>query len=85
MSLSIYKNKNGGWRGDLEAYGQRKSKVKKTKVEIQRWAQEMEREIFLDSKLISQLHPKVLYFGVESTFYVFPQFGLIKLLKFLVY
>ncbi len=60
MSLSIYKNKNGGWRGDLEAYGQRKSKVKKTKAEIQRWAQEMEREFFLNYSTDLALNNKIV-------------------------
>ncbi|RYL25942.1 tyrosine-type recombinase/integrase [Acinetobacter piscicola] len=60
MSLSIYKNKNGGWRGDLEAYGQRKSKVKKTKAEVQRWAQEMEREFFLNYSTDLALNNKIV-------------------------
>lgn len=60
MSLSIYKNKNGGWRGDLEAYGQRKSKVKKTKAEVLRWAQEMEREFFLNYSTDLALNSKIV-------------------------
>lgn len=60
MSLSIYKNKNGGWRGDLEAYGQRKSKVRKTKAEVLRWAQEMEREFFLNYSTDLALNSKIV-------------------------
>ena len=60
MSLSIYKNKNGGWRGDLEAYGQRKSKVRKTKAEVLRWAQEMEREFFLNYSTNLALNNKIV-------------------------
>lgn len=60
MSLSIYKNKNGSWRGDLEAYGQRKSKVKKTKAEVLRWAQEQEREFFLNYSTDLALNKKIV-------------------------
>jgi len=48
MSLSIYKQKNGSWRADLEAYGQRKSKVLKSKAEAKKWSEIQEREFFLN-------------------------------------
>ena len=48
MSLSIYKQKNGSWRADLEAYGQRKSKVLSSKAEAKKWSEIQEREFFLN-------------------------------------
>ena len=60
MSLSIYKKENGTWRGDLSAYGQRKSKVKKTKAEVIRWAQEQEREFFLNYSTDQALNAKII-------------------------
>ncbi|WP_151706811.1 site-specific integrase [Acinetobacter sp. TUM15064] len=48
MSLSIYKQKNGTWRVDLVAYGQRKSKVLHSRAEAKRWSEVEERELFLN-------------------------------------
>lgn len=60
MSLSIYKQKNGAWRVDLEAYGQRKSKVLKTKVDAKRWAEIQEREFFLNFSTDQALNRKII-------------------------
>jgi len=60
MSLSIYKQKNGTWRVDLEAYGQRKSKVLKTKVDAKRWAEIQEREFFLNFSTNQALNRKII-------------------------
>ncbi|AMW79773.1 integrase [Acinetobacter sp. TGL-Y2] len=60
MSLSIYKQDNGSWRADLDSYGQRKSKVKKTKAEVKKWAEEQERELFLNYSTQVALNKKII-------------------------
>ncbi|WP_445114990.1 tyrosine-type recombinase/integrase [Acinetobacter sp. WZC-1] len=60
MSLSIYQLENGSWRADLSAYNQRKSKVKKTKAEVKRWAAETEREFFLNYSTAVALNKKIV-------------------------
>lgn len=58
MSLSIYKQKNGSWRADLDAYGQRKSKVHATKADAKRWSEIQEREFFLNYSTQQALNKK---------------------------
>lgn len=60
MGLSIYKTTNGKWRADLEAYGQRKSKVKNSKFELKQWAEEQERELFLNFSTKQALNKKIV-------------------------
>lgn len=60
MSLSIYQLENGKWRADLIAFNQRKSKVKKTKAELKKWAEEQEREFFLNFSTKKALNNKVV-------------------------
>jgi len=66
MSLSIYKQKNGSWRADLEAYGQRKSKVLKTKSEAKRWSEVEERELFLNYSTDQALQRKIVVTVTEA-------------------
>lgn len=60
MGLSLYKTANGKWRADLEAYGQRISKVKNTKNELKKWAEEQERELFLNYSTKKALNNKIV-------------------------
>jgi integrase len=48
MSLSVYQQANGSWRADLRLLDVRCSKVKKSKLEVMKWAAERERDILLN-------------------------------------
>lgn len=77
MSLSIYKQKNGSWRADLEAYGQRKSKVLRSKIEAKKWSEVQEREFFLNystnqalkSEIVITVHEALSRYAKEVSMY----------------
>ena len=60
MSLSVYQQANGSWRADLRVLNVRCSKVRKTKIEVLKWAMEKERDILLNNSTEEALKRKIV-------------------------
>lgn len=60
MSLSVYQQANGSWRADLRVLDVRCSKVRKSKLDVMKWAAERERDILLNHSTAEALKKNIV-------------------------